>query len=329
MADARQTLTPLLEMDSGETVLLLIDLAGGRRRLGGSALAQVYGQLGNDPPDLDDPDLLAGFFAFVQQQHRELQILAYHDVADGGLFTTLAEMAFASRCGLDVTLDEIAAEPLPALFAEVGRRAPGARQRRRRIGPCGARRGLSAAIIGTPIAGDRIRIMRHGALVIDEARIDLHRAWSSTTRALQVMRDHPSRPNRNMRASSMRMIWDLAAIDVRSERRHRRAVHRNGRPSRVAILREQEVNGQVEMAAAFDRAGFDAHDVHMTDLAAGGARSPNSKGSRPAAGFLRRRSWRRRGWAKSILFAPSCATTLPHSSRVRTFSRSACATDAR
>ena len=96
MTDVRRTLTPLLRLDQGDTTLLLIDVANGRRRLGGSALAQVHGQLGNEPPDLDDPDRLAQFFAFVQQQHRELQLLAYHDVSDGGLFVTLAEMAFAA-----------------------------------------------------------------------------------------------------------------------------------------------------------------------------------------------------------------------------------------
>ena len=95
--DVRRTLTPLLQLDQGDTTLLLIDVAEGRRRLGGSALAQVYGQLGNEAPDLDDPDRLAQFFAFVQQQHRQTRVLAYHDVADGGLFATLAEMAFASR----------------------------------------------------------------------------------------------------------------------------------------------------------------------------------------------------------------------------------------
>src|SRR6185436_17943930 len=139
-----------------------------------------------------DPDRLAGFFAFVQKQQRELQILAYHDVADGGLFAALAEMAFASRCGHDITLDEIAAEPLPALFAEelgavlqVRASDAGALVHAARDA------GLAAAIIGMPVVGDRIRIMRHGNVHIDEARIDLHRAWSSTTHALQVLRDHP------------------------------------------------------------------------------------------------------------------------------------------
>jgi len=118
IADARRTLTPLMRSDSGETALVLIDLAAGRRRLGASALAQVYGQLGCDAPDLDDPQRLAAFFELMARLHAEDSLLAYHDVSDGGLFVTLMEMAFASRCGLDVSLDAIAAEVLPALFAE-------------------------------------------------------------------------------------------------------------------------------------------------------------------------------------------------------------------
>src|SRR4029453_16557819 len=118
VADARRTLTPLLRFDRGDTVLMQVDLAGGKRRLGASALAQVYGQLGNDAPDLDDPLRLSALFNLVQRLHAHGTLLAYHDIGDGGLFVTLAEMAFASRCGLDVTLDEVPGEPLAALFAE-------------------------------------------------------------------------------------------------------------------------------------------------------------------------------------------------------------------
>jgi len=303
--DVRRTLTPLLQMDQGETTLLLVDVAGGRRRLGGSALAQVYGQLGNEPPDLDDPDRLAGFFAFVQKQHRELQILAYHDVADGGLFAALAEMAFASRCGLDITLDEIAAEPLPALFAEeLGAVLQVRASDAGALVHAAHDDGLAAAIVGMPVAGDRVRIMRHGALLLDEARIDLHRAWSSTTHALQVLRDHPeSAEQEHARildtadpGLTPRLTFDpnddIAAPYIAS-----------GARPRVAILREQGVNGQVEMAAAFDRAGFDAYDVHMTDLAAGRRSLAHFNGFAAGGGF----SYgdvlgAGEGWAKSILF---------------------------
>jgi len=303
--DVRRTLTPLLQMDQGETTLLLVDVAGGRRRLGGSALAQVYGQLGNEPPDLDDPDRLAGFFAFVQKQQRELQILAYHDVADGGLFAALAEMAFASRCGLDITLDEIAAEPLPALFAEeLGAVLQVRASDAGALVHAAHDDGLAAAIVGMPVAGDRVRIMRHGALLLDEARIDLHRAWSSTTHALQVLRDHPeSAEQEHARildtadpGLTPRLTFDpnddIAAPYIAS-----------GARPRVAILREQGVNGQVEMAAAFDRAGFDAYDVHMTDLAAGRRSLAHFNGFAAGGGF----SYgdvlgAGEGWAKSILF---------------------------
>jgi len=305
VTDVRGTLTPLLQLEQGDTTLLLIDIAGGRRRLGGSALAQVYGQLGNEAPDLDDPDRLAAFFAFVQKQHRELQILAYHDVADGGLFTTLVEMAFASRCGLDITLDEIAAEPLPALFAEeLGAVLQVRASDAGALVHAAHDDGLAAAIIGAPVVGDRVRIMRHGALLVDEARIDLHRAWSSTTHAMQVLRDHPESAEQEYArildtsdpGISPRLTFD-SNDDIAAP-----YIATGARP-RVAILREQGVNGQVEMAAAFDRAGFDAYDVHMTDLAAGRRSLAEFRGFAAGGGF----SYgdvlgAGEGWAKSILF---------------------------
>ena len=305
VADVRGTLTPLLRLDAGATRLVLVDLGRGKRRLGGSALAQVYGQLGHEAPDLDAPEALAAFFALVQRQRAEGRVLAYHDVADGGLFATLAEMAFAARCGLAVELDRIAAEPLPALFAE----ELGA-VLQVRAGDAGAvvaaarAAGLAAADVGAPVAGDRVRVLRAGAVLLDEARVDLHRAWSATTNAMQVRRDHPESA-----AQEYARILDTADPglaphltfdpddDVAAP-----YVAAGARP-RVAILREQGVNGQVEMAAAFDRAGFDAYDVHMTDLLAGRHSLAQFRGAVACGGF----SYgdvlgAGEGWAKTILF---------------------------
>ena len=305
--DVRATLTPLLRLDQGDTSLLLVDIAGGRRRLGGSALAQVYGQLGSEAPNLDDPDRLAAFFSFIQHERRRTRILAYHDVADGGLFATLAEMAFTARCGLDITLDGIAAEPLPALFAEelgavIQVRASDAEAMVRTAQDAG----LVAAIVGTPVVGDRVRIVRRGAMLLDEARIDLHRAWSSTTHALQVLRDNPDAAEQEYArildagdpGLSPRLTFDPDE-DVAAP-----FIATGARP-RVAILREQGVNGHVEMGAAFDRAGFDAYDIHMSDLAAGRRSLAEFAGYVACGGF----SYgdvlgAGEGWAKSILFNP-------------------------
>lgn len=303
--DVRATLTPLLRLDQGDTNLVLLDIAGGQRRLGGSALAQVYGQLGNEAPDLDDPDALGAFFAYVTHQRHNGLLLAYHDVADGGLFVTLAEMAFASRCGLDVALDRIAAGPLPALFAEELGAVVQVRASEVEAFVRGARdAGVAAAVIGKPVAGERLRILQHGEVIVDESRIDLHRAWSSTTHAMQTLRDNPEAAAQEYArlldtadpGMTPRVTFD-PDDDVAAP-----YIARGARP-RVAILREQGVNGQVEMGAAFDRAGFAAYDVHMSDLVAGRRTLADFAGFVACGGF----SYgdvlgAGEGWAKSILF---------------------------
>jgi phosphoribosylformylglycinamidine synthase len=303
--DVRATLTPLLRLDVGDTSLVLLDVAAGKRRLGGSALAQVYGQLGNEAPDLDDPDALAATFAYVAHQRHNGMLLAYHDVADGGLFATLAEMAFASRCAIDAVLDGIAAEPLAALFAEELGAVVQVRASDADAFVRGAHdAGIAATIIGKPAAGARVRVLRHGRVLLDESRVDLHRAWSSTTHAMQVLRDNPVAVEqeyaRLLDASEPGMAPHLTYDpddDIAAA-----YVARGARP-RVAILREQGVNGQVEMAAAFDRAGFDAYDVHMSDLSERRRSLADFAGVVACGGF----SYgdvlgAGEGWAKSILF---------------------------
>jgi phosphoribosylformylglycinamidine synthase len=305
LPDARQVATPQLVTDGGATALLWIDLGNGRHRLGGSALAQVYGQLGNDAPDLDDPLRLKAFFALVQALHREGVLLAYHDVSDGGIFAALAEMSFASRCGLALDIGGIGGDPLAVLFAEelgaiVQVRAE---HRDETLARCRAV-GLLAVPIGWPTTGTRVRIARDGETLLDAARVDLHRAWSATTHALQRLRDNPAAADEERErildagdpGLSPRLAFDRGE-DVAAP-----YIATGARPA-VAILREQGVNGQVEMAAAFDRAGFAAFDVHMTDIVAGRRSLAEFRGFVACGGF----SYgdvlgAGEGWAKSILF---------------------------
>ena len=304
IGDARDTLTPLLRTGKGPTSLVLLDAGGGRRRLGASVLAQVYGQLGDEPPDVSPRDL-AALFAVVQQARRDGRLLAYHDVGDGGLFATLVEMAFASRCGLEIMLDGIDAPPHAALFAEeIGAVVQVDAGDTQALIDAARAAGLHACVVGAPASGDRIRVRTIDHVLLDEARVDLHRAWSATTHALQRLRDHPGLADeeydRLLDAAEPPMPAsvtfdpdeDLAAPFIAS----------GVRPA-VAILREQGVNGQVEMAAAFDRAGFAAIDVHMSDIISGRRTLDQVQGVVACGGF----SYgdvlgAGEGWAKSILF---------------------------
>jgi len=305
--DARRVLTPQLSLD-GESALLLVDLGNGQNRLGGSALAQVYDRLGDAPPDVDDAEILKAFFTIVQSLHGQGRLMAYHDRSDGGLFAALCEMAFASRCGLSIALDELPGSAIAALFnEELGAVIQIASTDRHDIVAAFEAGGLRCVAIGEPVRSHHIRIARDGVTLFDESRIELHRAWSRTTHAMQRLRDHPEAADeeyeRILDASDPGLAPRLAfdpAEDIAAP-----YVIRGARP-RVAILREQGVNGHIEMAAAFDRAGFAAFDVHMTDLIAGRTSLEGFKGIVAGGGF----SYgdvlgAGEGWAKSILFNPS------------------------
>ena len=303
--DVRRALTPLLRRDRGPTVLLWIDLGAGKGRLGGSALAQVYGQLGDVAPDLDDPARLVAYFAGISAMMTEGRLLAYHDVSDGGLFATLCEMAFASRCGLDIALDMGSDDPLAVLFAE----EPGAVVQvavddRAAVAARLVAAGLAVHAIGAPATHDRIRIALGDRLLLDESRIDLHRAWSATTHELQRLRDNPASVDQEY--AQLLDVTDPGLSPVLTfdptEDVAAPFIAKESRPP-IAIMREQGVNGQVEMAAAFDRAGFAAIDVHMTDILSGRVSLGRFRGFVACGGF----SYgdvlgAGEGWAKSILF---------------------------
>jgi phosphoribosylformylglycinamidine synthase len=301
-ADVTRTLTPQLHTE-GDTLLLLVDLGAGEDRLGGSVLAQVYGQLGSTPPDLDHPGRLVGFFHAIQALSRQELLLAYHDRSDGGLFATLCEMAFASRCGLEI---ELAGEVFAALFAE----ELGAVIQVRAADLAAVRAAFEAEgvgdlvrVLGRPTRGGSLRFSRAGRLVYSAARVDLHRAWSETSFRMQALRDDP--PSARAEYDRLLDADDLGLSPIlRFDPAENPAAGLVGRP-RVAILREQGVNGQIEMAAAFDRAGFTAVDVHMTDLLAGRADLGSFVGLVACGGF----SYgdvlgAGGGWARSILFHP-------------------------
>ncbi|HKU87279.1 MAG TPA: phosphoribosylformylglycinamidine synthase [Casimicrobiaceae bacterium] len=305
VADARACATPLLDSDRGETALLHLAVAGAHARLGGSALAQVFGQLGDEPPDVARAQDLAAFLRVVQRLHADAQLLAYHDIGDGGMFATLAEMAFASRCGLDVVLDVRPADAFATLFAEeVGAVVQVAAAHADSVLAAARAAGVAAARIGVPVRGARIRIRAGGETLLDEARVDLHRAWSATTHAMQRLRDNPvaaDQEHARLADDADRGLVPALTFDPREDPAAP-FVARGARP-RVAVLREQGVNGQVEMAAAFTRAGFDAFDVHMTDIAAGRHALADFAGIVACGGF----SYgdvlgAGEGWAKSILF---------------------------
>ncbi|HZR69509.1 MAG TPA: phosphoribosylformylglycinamidine synthase [Burkholderiales bacterium] len=324
--DARRTLTPQLRTDCGDTVLVLVDLGRGRNRLGASILAQVYGQTGDEAPDLDDPARLARAFAAVQALNRDGLVLAYHDRSDGGLFAAACEMAFAGHAGVTLNVDLLAYDALAhdvegaerrpellggrdrervlaALFAEelgmlIQVRAPDRNRVLERLA------GLDAQVIGAPNARDEVRIVRNAKPLFAAPRAELEQAWSEVTFRMQQLRDNPEcareEHERIADASDPGLSAALSfdpAEDVAAP-----YIARGARPS-VAILREQGVNGQVEMAAAFDRAGFEAHDVHMSDILEGRTPLAGFKGVVAGGGF----SYgdvlgAGAGWAKAILF---------------------------
>ncbi|HUI59845.1 MAG TPA: phosphoribosylformylglycinamidine synthase, partial [Steroidobacteraceae bacterium] len=272
VGDVRRTLTPALQMDGRDTSLWLIDLSAGRNRLGGSALAQVYGVLERDCADLDDPSRLVKFTAAMAELRAAGLVCAYHDRSDGGLFATLVEMAFAGHCGLDIALPVEHGPAMAQLFSE----EPGVvlqvlADEEPRLNEILTRHGLnrSAINLGAPTHELRVQ-MRVGDTLLDEPWMELRRAWSETSWLMRRMRDDPQSADEEFAAQTDTTDPGLSVALTFNPENDIAApyVARGARPA-IAILREQGVNSQVETAAVFERAGFMAHDVHMTDLLAG------------------------------------------------------------
>ncbi len=310
VVDVRQTLTPQLRLDKGATDLILIDLGRGQNRMGGSILAQVYGKLGRQAPDVDDAEDLQAFFAVIQGLNADGLLQAYHDRSDGGLLTTVLEMAFAGHCGLSLNLDGLLddADEIPAvLFNEELGAVIQVRQDDTEIVLAqfsAAGLGDCVAVIGQPINNGYVSISLGGSEVFSGDRRLLQQQWAETSYRIQRLRDNVDCADQEFDALleednpglSVKLSFDVNQ-DIAAP-----YIKRGVRPQ-VAVLREQGVNGQVEMAAAFDRAGFAAVDVHMSDILSGRISLEDFKGLVACGGF----SYgdvlgAGEGWAKSILF---------------------------
>jgi phosphoribosylformylglycinamidine synthase len=300
--DVRASWTPELSAE-GESALLLVDLGRGKDRLGGSALAQVYEQLGNEAPDLDDAAELRRLASALAELREAGLVRAYHDRSDGGLVVALLEMAFAGSCGVEVSLEAHGERALAALFAE---ELGAILQVERDAVPDAlavlARHGLAEHTreVARPSAAPALVIRDAGGVVLEESLATLRGWWSATSHALQRLRDDPACADEEhaARTSGAARLAVHASFDLAWA-----PPVRTGRPPRVAILREQGVNGQVEMAAAFHRAGFECVDVHMTDVIDRGLDLAGFRGLVACGGF----SYgdvlgAGQGWAKSILF---------------------------
>jgi phosphoribosylformylglycinamidine synthase len=334
--EVRKVLTPQIRSDAGDTNLILIDLGRGKNRLGASALTQVTGQLGNETPDVDSAEDLKNFFAAIQEMNGSALLLAYHDRSDGGLFATLAEMAFAGRSGLSINLDMLTMEgehaadwgdaknwagqvgqrrndlTLRALFSEELGAVIQVRTAERSLAMDVLRRyGLGACshIIGKPNERDVIEFMRDAKQVYSQPRAALHRLWSETSWRIARLRDNPACAD----AEYARLL-DAADPGITPKLSFDPADNiaapfiATGVRPRVAILREQGVNSHIETAYVMHQAGFTAIDVHMSDLIAGRARLDDFQGVIAVGGF----SYgdvlgAGEGWAKTILFNASLA----------------------
>lgn len=303
--DARKTLTPQLKTDVA-TKLILIDLGAGKNRLGGSSLAQVYGAVGDVAPDVDDALLLKRFFNTIQSLNKASKLLAYHDRSDGGLLTTLVEMAFAGGCGLNVDISALQGDAVSALYnEELGAVIQvSATEANEVLGQLKLALSSNAYIIGEVAAGNSIEIAQHGKVIFSDTRVNLHRIWSETTYHMQSLRDNPvcaQQEYDRILDEQDRGLFAELTFDP-SENIAAPYISTGTRP-KMAILREQGVNGHVEMAVAFDRAGFATFDVHMSDIIAGRVSLQDFAGFVACGGF----SYgdvlgAGEGWAKSILF---------------------------
>ncbi len=328
VTDIRQSLTPQLVTDAGETALLLIDLGRGKNRLGGSILAQVVNQTGQAPADVDSAADLKGFWTAIQQLGREGKLLAYHDRSDGGLFATAVEMAFAGNTGVTLRLPETA-DPFATLFSEeLGAVIQIRAADRAHVASVLAAQGLSACVseIGTLNTAHAFQVVgaHGGTALLDECLSGLRAVWSDVTFRMASLRDNPRcaeqeqqlRLDRANPGINPKITFDFGTTEntenqAEAQKKNASASSVLSVPSVVknrplmAILREQGVNGEVEMAAAFTRAGFKAIDVHMTDILSGRVSLKDFRGLVACGGF----SYgdvlgAGEGWAKSVLFNP-------------------------
>lgn len=303
--DVRKTLTPELRSDKGESRLLLIDLGAGKQRMGASILGQTYNELGSEVPDVIDAAQLKGFFESIQRLSQDELIIAYHDRSDGGLLTTLVEMSFASRIGLDVQLDKDSSLISTLFNEELGAVIQVAESSIDVVEAIFAECGLTELVseIARPNTTEQFRIYQDKQPVFESKRSTLQEIWSKVSFEIQSLRDNPGCAKQEFEriSSNDPGLQSVLTFDSNQILTDTPAIVQN-RP-RMAVLREQGVNGQIEMAAAFDRAGFQSVDVHMSDLINGRFSLEEFQGLVACGGF----SYgdvlgAGEGWAKTILF---------------------------
>ncbi|OAI10384.1 phosphoribosylformylglycinamidine synthase [Methylomonas methanica] len=304
--DVRKTLTP--ELKDTDSMLLLIDLGQGKNRLGGSVLAQVYDQLGNQAPDLEDAGLFKRFFDTVQALNEQGLIQAYHDRSDGGLLATVSEMLFASRKGVELDISELGGDTLASLFnEELGAVIQVKTAELDHVARLLDQAGLDefTHIVGKSSSDQKLRIVLNGNEIFSAERAELQQTWSEVSFRMQALRDNPDCARQQFERIADDNDPGLSAQLTYDINDNIAAKFADADRPKVAILREQGVNGHVEMAAAFDRAGFSAIDVHMTDIISGRVSLADFTGLVACGGF----SYgdvlgAGGGWAKSILFNP-------------------------
>ncbi len=306
VGDVRRTLTPQLRTDLGDTDLILIDLGKGMNRLGATALSQVYGQIGHYGADLNDPSALQRFFEVIQELNLNQLLLAYHDRSDGGLFALLCEMAFAGHCGVTLDIDDLGEDDLGILFNE----ELGAVVQVRHTETdevlkllCDAGLGRCSHVIGTLNQSDEIVFRRAGSPLLSAPRKTYQKIWSETTRHMQALRDNPECAEEEYARLDAEDPGMTAVSGFDIEEDIAAPMIATGVRPPMAILREQGVNGQLEMAAAFHRAGFECVDIHMSDIIEDRVDLDRFKGLVACGGF----SYgdvlgAGEGWAKSALF---------------------------
>lgn len=305
VTDASKTLTPQLRTDLGDSRLIYIDLGHGHNRLAASALAQVYNQVGHRTPDVDDARTLKQFFAAMQQLKQDDLLLAYHDRSDGGLLTTLAEMAFAGRCGLNIELHHLG-EALPVLFnEELGAVVQIKAEHQTAVTDILQQFELAkhSHFIGEPTQEQQITLAVNDEVVLDKPRRVLQQFWAETSFRMQALRDNPQCAEQEFASiadDNDSGLFASLSFDLKQQVAAPFII--SGHRPKIAILREQGVNGQMEMAAAFDHAGFTAIDVHMSDIVEGRVSLTEFKGLVACGGF----SYgdvlgAGRGWASTVL----------------------------
>jgi phosphoribosylformylglycinamidine synthase len=299
VSNIHKTLTP--QLHGGETTLMLVDLGRGKNRLGGSILMQTYKAMGDKTPDLDNPEDLRQFFTAIQELNQKGKIQAYHDRSDGGLFATVCEMMFAGGCGIDLHLEPLGSDHLATLFSEeLGAVLEVKNEDVDTVQSYFIHNTrLSIHTIGTPNDSDALNVYHQGMLLLSKPRVDLRQVWSKTSYEIRKLRDNPQCAQQEYDALAdakdtglfLHTTFELQAPSINTAR------------PKIAILREQGINGHLEMAAAFTHAGFECVDVHTSDILAGRASLSEFKGLAVCGGF----SYgdvlgAGDGWAKSILY---------------------------